>query len=272
MHIKNLAATSFEEVMSCFFSAFKGYFVELPRDMEYWKKRFLVARVDWELSFGMFDGENLVGFIINGIDSHNNKLTAFNTGTGVLEDYRGRAVVNKLYKKAIPLLKQQGVEKCLLEVICENKTAIRAYERTGFHISRKLCSYSGRLPGAAFENSLQKCHFEQVIKNGLYHPEFYSWDNTLEAIALRQNEVQLWCRGQKESPEAYLVIASGGNILQLESQTEDYEGLLNAAASLAETVSLKNLDSKRVPLIKTLEKWNFSNPVNQYEMELLLDL
>ena len=270
MKIKNLASTSFDEVISCFLSAFEGYFVKLPDAKDYWEKRFINARVNWELSYGMFEGEKLVGYIIKAVDQHLNRLTAYNTGTGVLTEYRGRGVVDSLYEHALPLLKQLGIEKCLLEVICENKRAIKVYERIGFQTIRTLRSFTGTIPQVVAENPLQKCHFSKVLESGLYKAAHYSWDNTAQAVAMMSANVQTWCLNGNTSPDAYLVIDGTGNILQLESNSENYELLLLSAAALAQDVKLTNIDSERIGLIDTLQKWNFSNPVNQFEMEMFI--
>jgi len=268
MKIKNLAGVPFENVLSCFLSAFEGYFIKLPEDPNYWWERFTIARVNWELSFGMFDEDELVGYIINCVDQHRESLTAYNTGTGVLANYRGRAIVDQLYEHAIPVLKVHGVEKCLLEVICENERALKVYNRIGFEITRQLRSFTGSLPETSSEITLQKCHFSQVIQSGLYEEALYSWDNTAKAVELMQNRVQTWCLGDPDSPEAYLVIDNAGNIIQLFSKSDKYPELLTAAGPLAKEVMLKNVSAGRESLINTLQKWHLSNPVNQYEMEM----
>ena len=269
MKIKPLDATPVEEVISCFLKAFEGYFVKLPEETEYWKSRFLNARVDWSLSFGAFEQENLVGFIINGVDQHLNQLTAYNTGTGVLPAYRGKAVVDQIYKYAIPLLKERGVEKCLLEVICENKKAIQVYERIGFKIKRELRSYRGELPQNLYREELQKCHFSKILSSGLYQPEHYSWDNTAEAVLVRE-DLQTLCLKSEDSLDAFLVLDPAGNILQIENINGDYKELLHAVKDLPSQVQIKNIDKRRKELILTLEGLNFTNTVNQFEMEKFL--
>jgi ribosomal protein S18 acetylase RimI-like enzyme len=267
--IKDLSSTPFEEVIACFLKAFEGYFVKLPEDIEYWRSRFIIARVDWSLSYGMFDGEKLVGYIINGIDQHNGQPTAYNTGTGVLSEYRGKAIVDQLYDHALPLLKAQKIEKCLLEVICENERAIKVYERIGFKITRHLRTFSGNLPETTSGKRFQKCHFSQVLYSGLYKAEHYAWDNSAEAIKMSDN-IQTYCLMDGDTPEAYFSIDPAGNIVQLESKSRDYKHLLNAAGSVAREVKLKNVDAQRNELLKELQKLHFSNPVNQYEMEMSL--
>ena len=270
MKIKSLASTPVEEVITCFLSAFDNYFVQLPNDVGYWKNRFVTARVDWELSFGMFDEEKLVGFIINGIDHHNGKPTAYNTGTGILPEYRGNAIVDKLYAHAIPRLKEKGIEKCLLEVICVNEKAIKVYERIGFRITRTLKTFSGNLPKTVSGNTLQEWHFQEVLKSELYRPQHYTWDNSAGAIQLLGEKVKTCTLGEAAEPEAFISIDDAGNIIQLESRTGNYDTLLTAAGELFHEVKLKNVDAEREELVKTLQKWHFSNPVNQFEMQMFI--
>ncbi len=269
MIIKDLSNTSFEEVTACFLKAFEDYFVKLPQDIEYWRSRFLVARVDWKLSFGMFDKDQLVGYIINGIDHHNGKLTAYNTGTGVLPNYRGKAIVDQLYAHALPLLKTRGIEKCLLEVICENERAIKVYERIGFNIIRHLRSFNGDLSKTPSNNKLQKCHFSEVLNSGLYKADHYTWDNSAEAVKISKN-ASTYCLGDPASPKAYLVIDPSGNIIQLESVNKDYFQILKAAGNIFQEVKIKNVDARREDLLEALQKLHFRNTVNQYEMEMFL--
>lgn len=270
MKIRTLASAPFEEVIGCFFTAFTGYFVKLPEDKAYWRNRFFTARVDWDLSFGMFNGEELVAFIIHGVDLSGGNLTAYNTGTGVLLDFRGNGFVDILYAHALPLLRQQGIEKCHLEVICENEKAKKVYERIGFSIKRKLRSFSGTLPEKTSEEGLQKWHFSEVFNTGLYMPGHYSRDNSAEAVRMADEKVSTYFLGAEKSPEAYLIIDTGGNIIKIVSRTDNYLKLLTAAGDVAKEVKLKNVDTGRTNLINALEKLHFSNPVNQYEMEMLL--
>jgi hypothetical protein len=70
MTVKPLSSTPFGDIMKCFLTAFKDYYVVLPEATEYWRDRFVTARVDWDLSFGMFQEELMVGFVIHGIDEY----------------------------------------------------------------------------------------------------------------------------------------------------------------------------------------------------------
>ena len=137
MVVRHLGDTDFKNIMECFLSAFENYFVKMPTDYNFYKERWKASGVNFNLSYGMFDNDKLVGFIINAIDERQGELTAYNSGTGVIPEYRGKRIVKTIYDFAIPDLMQNGITKCLLEVITENAKAIKSYEGIGF----KICKY-----------------------------------------------------------------------------------------------------------------------------------
>ena len=146
MKVKKLGDITFELIIDCFLKSFENYYVEVPSDKNYYKKRWEIAKVDFTLSYGMFDGENIVGFIIHAIDNRHGKKIAFNTGTGVIPEYRGRRIVQAIYDFAIPDLKMNGITQCALEVIIENHKAIKSYQRVGFEICKTYNCFSGAIP------------------------------------------------------------------------------------------------------------------------------
>ena len=166
MQIKNLATTPLPQIVECFNLAFANYFVKMPTDVAYYEGRWRSARVDYEASIGVFDKDKLVALMIIGIDYHNGKLTAFNTGTGVIPDYKGQALVDKMYEFARPIFQKKGIQKCMLEVIQGNARAIRVYERIGFKIVRSLRCFRGGIildKDAASTINVIKTTFESIL-------------------------------------------------------------------------------------------------------------
>ena len=143
MIIKNLKDTSFEELFNCFIPSFENYFVKMPNDPNYFRERWDAAKVDYQLSYGAFDQGKLIGFIIHAIDQRNGVLTAFNTGTGVLPEYRGQRIVKSIYDYALKDLSQNGIHRSTLEVITQNKLAVKAYKSVGFQIYKHFKCYNG---------------------------------------------------------------------------------------------------------------------------------
>ena len=105
MTVKHLGDTDFDTIMACFLSAFDNYFVKMPTDYNYYRKRWKASKVDFNLSYGMFDNDQLVGFIIHAIGRRHGEYIAFNSGTGVIPAYRGKKIVKTIYEFAIPELK-----------------------------------------------------------------------------------------------------------------------------------------------------------------------
>ena len=145
MIVKNLSQTSFDTVIDCFLKAFENYFVLLPKDPQYYKTRWEIAKVDFRFSYSMFDKNQLIGFIIHAVDNRQGQQIAFNTGTGVLVEYRGQKVIKKIYDHALPDLKQHGFTHSKLEVITINTIAIKAYEDIGFKICKHYKCFSGNI-------------------------------------------------------------------------------------------------------------------------------
>ncbi|MEG9329106.1 GNAT family N-acetyltransferase [Salinimicrobium catena] len=269
MIIRNLAALSTADIVECLLSAFSNYFVQLPQEVSYWEDRFTAARVDLSLSFGMFDGDKLVGFIINGIDHHNGKLTAFNSGTGVLPAYRGKAIVDQLYEHAVPLFEKRGVEKCMLEVIQENERALKVYKRIGFNISRSLTAWKGNLVSDSSVYQLKKVSFQEVLDKGLYRAGLYSWDNMAEAVLLSEdNKTTYLVSDKKGGLKGYFTIGANGMVAQIFAvEKKHLSEVVKSIAGVSPEVRFGNIPLERQDLIGDLQNLGFGNTVNQYEME-----
>ena len=163
MEVRHLGDMDFGTIMECFLVSFANYFVQMPTDHAYYKQRWKAAGVQYELSFGMFDGERLVGFIINAIDTRQGHLTAYNSGTGVIPEYRGQRIVKTIYEHAIPELRKKGITKCQLEVITENEKAIKSYKGIGFTICKHYKCYKGTISSnGQHDFDLRKVNYQAI--------------------------------------------------------------------------------------------------------------
>ncbi len=272
MEIKNLAQTPLIDLIECLLEAFSDYFVKMPSDLVYWEDRLKGARVDYSLSYGMFNEDRLVGFIINGVDHHHGQLTAFNTGTGVLPEFRSGRVVDRLYQHALPHFQERGIKKCLLEVIQKNERAIRVYERIGFSKKREVKCFMGRINASARTPVLQKIPFEEICALNYPDDELYSWDNSRSAIEASGDVYTSWLvRDEMDRQVGYFTInIEIGYVARIYAEKEQYELVLNGIALLCRSVRLNNLDVTRSSLLAALEEAGLQNHVDQYEMEMPL--
>lgn len=85
-----------------------------------------------------YDGDRLVGFTLIGIDTVEDDLTAYDAGTGIVPDFRGKGLAKAMFDHALPILRSRGVTRFLLKVLQSNEPAIKAYQKSGFEIVREL--------------------------------------------------------------------------------------------------------------------------------------
>ncbi len=188
MIITNLTSTDLGDITNTFNAAFSDYIIQFIATEEYLQNRWEAAGVNFELSFGAFIDNKLVGFIIHGIDIWDGLKTAFNVGTGVIPEHRGKKIVKKLYNHALPVLKSHGIKQCRLEVIQNNEKALRAYKSIGFKEKRELLCFAYKSNQTQYEMPPFKQH-QLKIENNISNVEWNilktfwdfkpSWENSM---------------------------------------------------------------------------------------------
>ena len=271
MIVNNLGNIDFDEILDCFLIAFENYFVKMPTDRNYYKERWEAAKVDFNLSYGMFNKGKLVGFIINAIDQRNGVLTAFNTGTSVIPEYRGKKIIKSIYHYALTDLQRKGVINCSLEVITENKIAIKSYESIGFEICKTYKCFNGTIN---FENSdqvdLEETEYNKIDWKSMPNQEFYSWDFQKEPIQ-KGNYKFFKVTKEKVSESFFVINPDNGYLAQFDLLTETNNGwdkLFSGINQISNTIKIINVDERLAKKINYLNKIGMVNSVDQYEMKL----
>ena len=275
MEIKNLKDLPFGDIVQAIGESFADYFVPLPSEVAYWEQRFKGARVNLELSFGMFDQDKLVGFIINGVDYSNGFKTAFNTGTGVTEAARGHGVTDNLYQYAMPIFKEHGIQCCSLEVIEQNARAIHVYERIGFNISKRLKCFKGSVTPSDEKVAVQEIPFSTLEPASTAVDKFYSWDNTSTAIKASGDIYKCYnVKDENGTDVGYFIMnPSSGYIAQFEPGSDHPRQalqLLAGVSSVANVVKINNVDTNRTYITSSFLKAGLENFIDQYEMHMML--
>jgi ribosomal protein S18 acetylase RimI-like enzyme len=271
MTVKNLSNISLDELLDCFLIAFENYFVKMPSDRNYYKERWRAAKVDFNFSYGMFDKGKLVGFIIHAIDKRAGILTAFNTGTGVIPEYRGKRIVKSIYEYALKDFRQNGIEKSTLEVITKNDIAIRSYESIGFKVCKKYKCYSGAIKTENCDSfELKEIELKNVDWEKLPNQQFYSWDFQKETI-LEGNYTIFQVLNNKE-PESFFIIKPENHYLAqfdlLNTENKGWNRLFSAIKQISGTIKVINVDERLRDKLDNLILIGLEGSVDQYEMEL----
>ena len=272
--VRDLGNIDFDELMDCFLLAFENYFVRMPTDRNYYRERWRIAKVDFKLSYGMFDQEKLVGFIINAVDTRNGALTAYNTGTGVIPEYRGLKIVQAIYKYALPDLKRNGIVNCSLEVITTNEIAIRSYQSIGFEIFKKYKCYNGTIALEKRDSvCLEEISYQEINWENLPGDDCYSWDNQKETI--REGNFRYFQVLNHNSPESFFAInPDNGYLAQFDLLTEGdnaWERLFSGIRQISGTIKINNVDVRLTNKINFLDRIGLVNSVDQYEMRLKIN-
>ncbi len=271
MTIKPLTHTPLDQIIDCFLLAFDNYFVKMPTDKAYYIERWKAANVDFSLSYGMFDKDKLVGFILHAVDTRFGILTAYNTGTGVIPAYRGQRIVQSIYLYALVDLKTYGIKKSTLEVITENEKALKAYKAIGFKVSKTYKCFNGDIrinPLTTFET--EQIDIQNIDWKHLPDQHDYSWDNQKETI-VKGDYTFYYVLNNKER-ESYFIIKPDRNYIAqcgvLKSGDKSWNRLFSAIKSMSDTMKINNVDSRLKEKLKGFSTIGLTHVADQYEMEL----
>ncbi|MHA2306550.1 MAG: GNAT family N-acetyltransferase [Candidatus Hodarchaeales archaeon] len=283
MIIKDLGSIELSIITESFNEAFADYIMQFTATEEYLRNRWMGAGVDYNLSFGAFINDKLVGFIIHGIDKYKGVNTAFNVGTGVIPIHRGNRIIKKIYDHAIPILKNNGIELCGLEVIQENDKAIKAYKSVGFREKQELISFTfdlDSIPDQAESDAKFHHKIEKNIKNVDWDlvKTFWdfepSWENSSSSL-LRNPDQYEFIGIYKEDDELLgyaIIIPKTGYIPQFaiakNKRGKGYaKGLFKNLTQISKKLAIINVDGHSSETLNFLKAYGFKVLISQFEME-----
>ncbi|MCP4725478.1 MAG: GNAT family N-acetyltransferase [bacterium] len=280
-----------EDMMPEIFRTFMEAFSDYALDMSYMTEqsmynRFVKNGTDFESSVGVFNGTKMAGFTMIGIDNWKNSLSAFDVGTGIVKEYRGKGIARKMFDHAVPLLKEKGVNEFYLEVLQENEPAIKAYEKTGFRIVREFDCYKLVLGSPDLE-IVQSPLIEitEFDKNEITHFNDFldwepSWENSLNAITRIRDEIYLFKAVYEGSDAGILAYYPGLNWIMTLVVGRQFRRKGIASSLLKHLlcndiikepeVKLINVESTDLGMKQFLSNKSFEIYVKQYEMELTI--
>jgi len=280
---KTLEHTAMENIHETFIDAFSDYQVKI--DLPFWKLENMLTRrgYDAKASMGAFDKEQLVGFILNGLRDWNNKKTVYDTGTGVIQNYRKQGITTTMFEKSKEILIENNIACYLLEVIKTNTAAFELYKKQGFEIVRELECFN-----------LNKCNYKATSNYKVEHADDFSeemwnevssfwdikpsWQNSIDSVkAVKESFIYSVVKDNDRIIGYGIVDKRTGDIPQIAIH-KDYRGKgigKSIIADLienteAEKVAIINVDGSCKSMIDILLHLGFKHLVGQYEMILNL--
>ncbi|MEM6685185.1 MAG: GNAT family N-acetyltransferase [Bacteroidota bacterium] len=273
MEIKSLENTPIKDIVATLNFAFSDYFVPINFTEEYVNERWTASGVDYSLSFGVFDQNKLVAFIIHAINFYGETKVAYNASTGVIPSYRRQGLLTRLYETAISALQENGIQKSMLECITINKRAITAYQKVGFKIDRQYHLYKFDWEGkeSEIESEFQiKMSFEFSFQDFThlqnYLPSIENQDSFLEQYKNNLNAVTVF---EKNEVVAYLVFHKESkriHRLGVKENNWNIFGEILFSGLPTGNYNIINIDATNKNMHNFFKKMNFENYIDQYDM------
>lgn len=266
MHVDTLENVSGTELASVLNAAFANYFVEIKIDESQLNDKIALERIDRSMSAGIFTEGRLVGFALIGIEGE----TSYNGGTGVLPEFRGNAMTERMYELIIPKLRTASIRSHTLEAIIENTAAIRAYESIGFSRVRTLACFSGKAEIARGNDSAELRQLDDIEDDiaVAFCNALPSWQNSLAAVRKLPNSHDLIGAFLGGELAGYLIY-SGRRVKQFAVAPQHRRrGIGTALFSqfAGDEITITNIDRSDSATISFLEKLGLKVFLEQYEM------
>lgn len=185
MEILSLKNTGFDTLFRSFENAFADYPVKFGKE----EVRSMLTRRGYnpELSFAAFDNGEIVSFILNGTGTFCNIPSAYDTGIGTIQEYRGKGIATEIFNYSLAPLRQAGIRQYVLEVLQDNEAAVSLYTKTGFGITREFDCFRQdtdllRCNGSCMAASIAAIDIDSV--NAMQHfCDFNpSWQNSIQSL------------------------------------------------------------------------------------------
>ncbi|OOM78406.1 GNAT family N-acetyltransferase [Clostridium sp. BL-8] len=278
-----LENTNLEALHNTFLDAFSDYQVKMDLSPLKFQQMLLRRGYASESSIGVFNNNILIGFLLNAIRQWNGKSTAYDTGTGIVNNYRGHGLTSNMFLNAKQLLKEIGVEQYLLEVIQTNTSAVNIYKKQGFEISRDFECFNldknYLTPILTYKvhhiNLITKSYFRKLAEFWDFKP---SWQNSIDSInAVSDNFIYSIVNIDDNIVGYGLIDKNTGDIPHI-AVDKNYRcrgigrsiltDLLNNTRS--HSINVLNVDSQCYCMKDFLINLGFEQHVKQYEMVLKL--
>lgn len=274
MQIRQLTKQDIPDLLNAINGAFADYIVPFQLNAEQLQFKMQSENIVPEWSIGVFEAEKLIAFIMHGVRTVNGKTVVYNAGTGVLPEYRGHGLVGKMYDYIQAFFEEHNVNQLVLEVIESNQSAIRAYEKNGFTIQRKLLCFAGELQpkqdlNIATIKPLQNFVWEDFK---LFWDISPSWQSAISSMDIAQPKVLGAFVG--EDLAGYVLFNPTNKRIYHIAVTPEHRRKGIGTQLLAEVqkqlseekVQINNVDESAENLKLFLEKEGLVNDINQFEM------
>lgn len=263
-----------QELYDVFVKAFSDYKAPLGlRPQDFNIRIYQKLQISDPLSVVALSDESPVGFIFHAQNIYEGIPTLYNGGTGVIPQLRKQGLATKMYEWIFPALAKSKSRRIVLEVIRQNKRAIKLYESLGFTFKRTFHCF--KLKENLESDMKLMMKYEQSVPeiNGSlinYQAGFIDSDAQLNRNLA--NEKIIVAVDDQQDKIGYVIFQPHiGRISRLAfSEAEIGRALVYQARLLSakKELTILNIPEDAYPMLDALSDMGFKNEIDQYEMEL----
>lgn len=202
--LRRMNTCSFQTALDVWNEGFQGYFVDLTLSLDKLLVRLTSRNVSPELSFIAFVGDRPIGFLVNGIRENSGRRFAWNGGTGVIPEFRGKGIGKVLVNAALDLYAKEQVDIAMLEAISSNQSAIRLYESCGYEVVEELTflETSKAIDNFASSTSHSSYGIERVAPAVVGRLPFYrelsAWQGQWQSLSMTNGDAFIVIDGDRK--------------------------------------------------------------------------
>jgi ribosomal protein S18 acetylase RimI-like enzyme len=284
MKTRTLTTNDFTALHRAFLEAFSDYFVPFALSAEQLTEMLRRRGYVPERSVGVFDDDRMVAFTCNGAGqwhaSGGPSTALYDSGTGVVPAYRRRGLARQMFELLLPIARETGASRYVLEVLEPNEAARNLYTSLGFSVTRRLQCWS--LPGRVDVGSAA------IVVEPVAAPDWSrmaamrdvnpSWQNSDHSIDRAGDEHVVLAAFDAGAPIGFCVVfPRNGDLAQLAVSREHRRrgvghALLDAAVahSLSGALRIINVDDSDAGIASFLRSCGAVPTIAQFEMVAVL--
>jgi ribosomal protein S18 acetylase RimI-like enzyme len=282
VEIKTLKDVGLKDIHASWTRAFSDYPVDIQMTEEMLGSHLAQNDLDTAASVGAFDGENIVGLWLNGLREIEGKLCAYDAGTAIWPEYRGRGLSKLLATRSTEILKKMRVKEYFLEVISDNTKAYNVYLKDGFKVCRTFSCFKTNAPRndkrtLPDDVMIREENFSESIIRELPPTEYTpSWQNTIRSMLNVKETVRMITARRCGKLAGYgLIQTHRGRISELGFTSDAWEtelpsAVLNELCNIADRdkdVAVINVDDGASRTLGLLANHGFKKFVGQFEIK-----
>jgi ribosomal protein S18 acetylase RimI-like enzyme len=274
IHFNSLEHCTIEQLTSAFNHAFEGYEIPLRFEVKDFERKLKVENFSAQHSIGAFNEKNeLVGFILHCVSDDAAKL--YNAGTGVITQYRGAKVTQKMYAYGLENGFFKGIREVVLEVLVNNKPAYKSYLNVGFKNVRTFNTYKGLLSTINAKHAVEQVALthDLLTKFRQMATTAPSWQNDFSAMNRSKDFLEVYVVRMNSEEAGYILFNPlSKRIHQLAvAQCLRNQGIATSLISClykkhSFPYTIINVDSSDDAQNNWLQSVGFENVVSLYEM------